>query len=47
MSTSFAPDGLWFVFNTATGATIKTGFKDKARAIAWIIRERINGNPAA
>jgi hypothetical protein len=47
MSTSFATDLSWFVFDTHTSETIKTGFKDKARAIAWIVRERINGNPRA
>jgi hypothetical protein len=47
MNTSFQPSGEWFVFDAATGTTIKTGFKDKARAIAWIVRERLNGNPNA
>ena len=41
MSVSFAPDLTWFVFDADTGATLKTGLRDKAAAIYWIVRQRV------
>ena len=43
MDCSFTPDGDWFVFNEATGATIERGFKTKTQAVTWIAMRRATG----
>lgn len=36
LNCSFTPSGEWFVFAEDTGETIKTGFRSKSRAVAFI-----------
>lgn len=40
MNCSFTPAGDWFVFDEATGAALKAGFRSKAAAITWIATQR-------
>lgn len=44
MDCSFTTSGDWFVFDVHTGRTLKTGFKSKTLALAWIalqLRDRV------
>lgn len=47
MNTSFTPAGTWFVFDAETGATLKTGLRDKTAAIYWIVRQRAEAKQSA
>lgn len=50
MDCSFTREGSWFVFDTATGKTLKAGFKTKNAAVAWMAiaaKKPANEIPAA
>jgi hypothetical protein len=38
MAVSFQPNGRWFVFDDATGATLAKNLKTKAEAERWVAR---------
>lgn len=41
MNYSFQPNGLWFVFDEASGKTIAKDFETSAQAISFIHSERV------
>lgn len=44
MAVSFQPNGRWFVFDLASGATLVKNLKTKAEAERWIARTGRGGD---